>query len=190
MPPKAVLDTLAVLWLVLGELKSEIAVAGGVALSFWGNPRSTRAVDLTLMAETFAKLKSLMIQSGFVDQSPSRLIGPFELSKFKFEPAESFVEVEFDILAGKDDYFRQAIERAITANIEGLTMPLRFLTREDLIVYKLFTYRLIDQADILNLMELHWAELDHDYLNRWTKQLKLNSEFDAAVRRFRELNPG
>ena len=189
MPPKAVLDTLAVLWALLGELKSEVAIAGGVALSFWGHPRSTRDIDVTLMSGTREKLESLLIKAGFVVHARSRSVGPFELSQFKFEPAESFVEVEVDILAGKEDYFRQAIGRAVTANIEGLASQVRVLTREDLIVYKLFAYRLIDQADILTLMELHWDGLDLDYLHRWTQQLMLTSEYDSAVQRYRELNP-
>jgi hypothetical protein len=189
MPPQAVLETLAALWAVLDELESKVAIAGGLALSFWGHPRSTRDVDLTLMTDTLKKLEAQLTRSGFVAQAPSRPLGPFDFVQYKFEPFESFVEVEVDILAGKDEYFRQAVRRAVAANIEGLSSPIRVLTREDLIIYKLLANRLIDQADILSLMEMHWDELDRDYLKLWTNQFDLSTEYDTAVQRYRELNP-
>ena len=59
MPPQAVLETLAALWATLDELASEVAIAGGLALSFWGHPRSTRDVDLTLMVDKIRSRSNL-----------------------------------------------------------------------------------------------------------------------------------
>ncbi len=186
MPPQAVLETLVALWATLDELESKVAIAGGLALSFWGHPRSTRDVDVSVMVDTLEKFTLRLSQAGFIEKAPRRLIGPFDLLQYKFEPAESFVDVEVDILAGRDEFFKTAIARAVPANLEELGTPIRVLTREDLIVYKLFAQRLIDQADILTLMELHWNDLDHDYLNRSTKRLNLKTEWDAAVQRYHD----
>ncbi len=184
MPPKAVLETLSFLWASVGEFEDRVAVAGGVALSYWGNPRSTQDVDLALMEDTFSNLKSRWAKSGVVSRSPSKKIGPFEMTKLVFEPAETFVEVEIDILIGNGLYFENAVRRAITVAVEGLSIPVRVLSREDLIIYKFFANRLIDQADVLNLLEMHWDQLDHDYLGHWTTELKLTEELQTAFRIF------
>jgi hypothetical protein len=46
-------------------------------------------------------------------------------------------------------------------------------TPEDLILLKLSAYRLIDQADAVELMRIHSQTLDQAYLESWADRLAL-----------------
>ncbi|WP_220498310.1 hypothetical protein [Stieleria mannarensis] len=42
----------------------------------------------------------------------------------------------------------------------------------------------IDQADFQELLELHAAEIDREYLNHWCQTLGIRTELDTAIARF------
>ena len=44
----------------------------------------------------------------------------------------------------------------------------------------------IDQADVANLLELHWNELDKNYLDEWSKRLNLEESLANAIKRYQE----
>lgn len=185
MPPAAVIDTLATLWPKLANSSIRAAIAGGVALSFWGSVRSTQDVDISLLESDLDEIAPLLLQLGFRQKNNvARPLGLFELTHWEYQPAEFFVTVEIDLLVGNSNYYENVLENAKEAVIEGVTVPVRVVSREDLIIHKLFADRLIDQADVQEIFALHYDELDHDYLNRWSIRLGIRPELDTAIARF------
>jgi len=187
MPPNAVLETLALLWPLLQSSGVQTAIAGGIALSYWGNPRSTQDIDLAILSNGHDAFEALLKQAGFQQrESSTKELGLFILSQWQFEPADHFVAVDIDLLIAADEYYQTAVGRAKSVTLPGMSIPVAVLSREDLILHKLYASRLIDQADVLNLMEMHWDDLDQSYLTLWAQNLKLNAEWQTATERFEQ----
>jgi hypothetical protein len=55
-----------------------------------------------------------------------------------------------------------------------------------LVLHKLFAQRLIDQADVLTMFELHFEEIDFDYLHGWADRLGLSETLQVAIGRYRD----
>jgi hypothetical protein len=60
------------------------------------------------------------------------------------------------------------------------------LAREDLMLHKLYANRLIDQADVAALLDLHWDELDQCYLRVWAEKLHLENPLAVALKRYHQ----
>ena len=187
MPPEAVMQTLSRLWSLIEATGMQIAVAGGIALSYWGNPRSTQDVDLVVVSDDSETIAQLLNEAGFNSKSIEPVpFGLFTLTQFSYEPADHFIAVEVDLMCSTSEYYGSVINRAKTVNITGISTPIEVLSREDLILHKIYSARLIDQADVMNLMEMHWSELDMHYLEEWASKLDLTNSLREAVRRYQD----
>ncbi len=187
MPPSAVLETLALLWPLLQSSGIQTAIAGGIALSYWGNPRSTQDIDIAILGDGQDAFEALLNQAGFQQRENSiKDLGLFSLSQWQFEPADHFVAVDVDLMIAADEYYKTAVNRAKPVTLPNMSFPVNVLSREDLILHKLYASRLIDQADVLNLMEMHWADLDQNYLTLWAQHLRLEAEWKTAIERFEQ----
>ncbi|PAY19125.1 hypothetical protein CKO51_12205 [Rhodopirellula sp. SM50] len=185
MPPTAVIDTLAILWPAIAKSKISAAIAGGLALSFWGSVRSTQDIDISLLQSDLDQIPPLLSRLGFQQQSlPGKRLGLFELTQWEYQPPDFFVTVEIDLLVGDSEYYKNVLKNATDATVEGVDAPVRVISREDLIIHKLFADRLIDQADVQELFALHNTEIDREYLYRWGQTLGIRAELDAAIARF------
>lgn len=58
MPPSQLLTALEHVWSTLADVPHK-AIAGGLAVSFWGYPRSTRDVDLAILLPKVNPLQQL-----------------------------------------------------------------------------------------------------------------------------------
>ncbi len=187
MPPDAVLQTLSRLWSVLESTGMQIAVAGGIALSYWGNPRSTQDVDVVVLSNDSETIARALTAAGFEpDEKEPVQLGLFKLSRWFYEPEAHFIDVEVDLMCSTSDYYGSVLSRAKQVSIAGISTPIAVLSREDLILHKLYAARLIDQADVMNLMEMHWSELDMSYLKEWAGKLDLATALNRAIHGYRE----
>lgn len=187
MPPNAVLETLALLWPLLQSQGMRTAIAGGIALSYWGNPRSTQDIDLAILADGTGAFEKLLQQAGLQQRDNStKNLGLFTLSQWQYEPADHFVAVDIDLLVADNEYYQTVLNRAKSVSLPRISIPVSVLSREDLILHKLYASRLIDQADVQNLLEMHWNHLDKNYLELWAQHLELATELKTAIERFEQ----
>jgi hypothetical protein len=186
MPPSAVLKTLNHVWPHLAQSGIPIAVAGGIALSYWGNPRSTQDIDLAIYTDQFDPIRSILHEAGFAAKSSEEKdLGLFRLNQFEFDPVDAFVTVEIDLMVSDSEYYAQIAKRFVTVELAGVLLPIYVLSREDLVLHKVFSGRLIDQADVHQLLESHWDALDRPYLEQWSKALDIHHSFLQAVERIK-----
>jgi len=72
---------------------------------------------------------------------------------------------------------REANRRAVAISLPGASEPLRVASLEDLILSKLWWFRLggetseIQQRDVRRLIALNRARLDSAYLDQWATEL-------------------
>ncbi len=133
---------------------------GGIGVSLWGRPGTTRDLDLVLSLErprardVIMELKRL----GFRVTKPlARKLAEGRIIKL---PAG---EAELDLKLCSTEHDREALERAAAATFAGF--ELRVASPEDIILYKLQTWRRQDQADIENLLT-NRRRLDRAYIVR------------------------
>lgn len=82
------------------------------------------------------------------------------------------------------DYYSQLASRAKRIELHGVPCSVHVLSREDLILHKLYAGRMIDLADVANLLEQHWSQLEQDYLHRWSVKLSIEEPWRDAKDRY------
>ena len=184
MPAEAVLATLRHLLEAIRPLQLQVALMGGLALAVWKHPRFTRDVDILLSVDPDGEDKLLeeLANAGFRARTadPRAHVGEFEFLHLRYEPSDSLVEVQVDILLATSDYQLEALSRCITVQSEDLGFEVNVLACEDLIIHKLLAGRVIDRADTTALLLANRESLDAAYVFHWLEQLALRGDFEQA----------
>lgn len=180
MPPDVVLQALRHVWQVIESLHAPAALMGGLALSAWKHTRATRDVDLLvgIAKDREAELVQRFIQAGLrPKRQPAVLpLGRMRLVQFLYEPRDTFVELQVDVLLAACTYQHQALARRVAARLPGLEVDLFVLACEDLVLHKLLAGRIIDRADSAAMLRANRATLDVQYLLDWARQLGVTKE--------------
>ena len=174
MGGEAVLGTLRHVWLVLKSLHVPGAVAGGLAMAVWKHVRATKDVDL-LIAIGGTDLEPFLgglAEAGIRSkrQPPLTPLGQLDVIQLVYEPPETFLEVQVDLLVARSEYYETALHRRIATRLPNLDVEIAVLACEDLILHKLLAGRIIDRADAASLLRANRKSLDMNYVRRWAKQ--------------------
>jgi hypothetical protein len=176
-----VLRTLAYVWRTLLPLGTPMAVAGGLAVGLWKNPRGTRDVDLLITVEP-SKLPELLAAVSAAGMRPRTHPFPLELggirvALFDCRIEDTFMDIHVDLLFADDEYHRTAIARRVPALLPIENLQVDVLAIEDLIIHKLLANRMIDRADVVALLQANRSGIDFVYLKRWADLLNLSALF-------------
>jgi len=148
------------------------AIAGGFALQYWGEPRLTRDLDVTVLVPQ----EQL---PGFLDFALKRFRPRLPDAKdFALKHRVLLVETEagvpIDVSLGIPGYEEEALKRAVIRDVpEAGRLPL--LSAEDLIIHKCVAGRARDMEDVLGILLRQRLKLDLDLIRHWLK------EFQPAV---------
>ena len=178
MPPTLLMESLDRVWNVLNPVAPMRALAGGLALSFWGYPQSTQDIDIAVLLPNSAsdRIDSHLQKAGL---SPNRTnhvkdLGVMKVSQWTLPIPESFVDIDVDLLLGDSEFYQTALSRRIECDLVGITQSIYVLSCEDLILFKALAGRMIDLADIRELRERNLDSLDQVYLSKWTARLDIS----------------
>ena len=179
MPPSLLLRVLVDVYDRVERLGVSPVVAGGLAVSYWGHPRSTQDIDLAVLVSDELRFHSGLRQANLLPAKSIRVVdlGFVRVSQWKVTLEQEYIDCEIDFLMSNSSYHQAAIGRAIRCEFPGVEKPLRVLSCEDLLIFKAASGRLIDLADIKTLYELHEPTLDYAYLRTITDELQLPSQF-------------
>jgi len=181
MSPKPVFQTLEALWAAIEPLGLPMAVMGGLALSTWKHVRATQDVDLLidLVDSAPEDILRCTIDHGFRAKRtpPVAPLGPFQVLQLEFEPAESYVDVQVDLLLVDSEYHTRALERRVRVQLPNVSSDIFVVSCEDLIIHKLLAGRVIDRADSAALLRANRDGLDMQYVGVWLSRLELSGEF-------------
>lgn len=179
MPPSLLLRVLEEVYGRVESLGVSPVVAGGLAVSYWGHPRSTQDIDLAVLVSDDVRFESGLRQANLLPAKTGRTVdlGFVRVSQWKVTLEQEHIDCEIDFLISNSSYHRTAIGRAIRCEFPGVGRPLRVLTCEDLLIFKATSGRLIDLADIKTLYDLHQRTLDYGYLRIKADELQLPSQF-------------
>ena len=181
MPGEGILTTLRHAWLALEPLQLPMAVMGGLALSAWNHARYTRDADLLIGLDESQvdRVLEAVIKAGFYPRhSPPILqIDDQKLIQLRFVPPEGTLPFQVDLMFAGSEYQKTALARRSAQEIPGLDHPVKVLRPDDLILLKLYAWRIIDRADAAMLLRENRDTIDMAYLTDWIRRLKLGDEF-------------
>lgn len=151
-------------------------MTGSLASSLHGEYRATNDIDVVadLSAEQLAGLLRDLQGDFFVDASQARSAIAEGLG-FNVIHRGSFFKV--DLFPCASEFDREAMQRAETFTLPGLSEGLRVATAEDVLLAKLRWYRLggeqsvTQPRDIQKLIALNDLEFDWPYIDRWAGRL-------------------
>ena len=151
-------------------------VAGGLAVSYWGHPRSTRDIDLAVLVSSNQEFEAKLRKAGLVPSKEPNVaeLGFVKVSQWRKPLPDAFIDIDVDFLISESAYHQQAIQRAPKCALPGVKSIMRVLSCEDLLLFKARSGRIIDLADIEVLIELRRGDLDIDYMRAKSAEIGLD----------------
>jgi Nucleotidyl transferase AbiEii toxin, Type IV TA system len=181
MAPSSLVEALRTLWPLLAQETAAkdvtcIAIAGGLAVSYWGHPRSTRDIDLAIMVGDYKALESRLLKGGLhkaVNKHHTSMHS-LDVYQWRMPLPNQYIEVEIDFLVSTSEFHSTLLQRSITCTIFDFDFSVRVVTCEDLLLLKALAGRMIDLADIEAIQQLQGASLDRAYIAMWARELGLH----------------
>jgi len=169
----------------LDEHKIPYMIIGGQAVLLYGTPRLTRDIDITLGVDTdqFSRLDSVCQHAGLKTLTDDPEDFARQTNVLPAEDPESRIRVDF--IFSFTPYEAQAINRAQVVLMDGY--PVRFATREDVIIHKMVAGRAIDEEDIGNILAKNRGAIDLEYIRQWLVQFAEMPEHSQVLDRFDDL---
>ncbi|MFZ1266589.1 MAG: nucleotidyl transferase AbiEii/AbiGii toxin family protein [Anaerolineae bacterium] len=141
------------------------AVIGGMAVQWWGEPRTTQDVDLTIVAP-LDQPSSVIIQQ-VLDRFPARIENALEFarrSRVILITASNGCPV--DISMGLPGYEDEVMRRAVEFDLEP-GKAVRVCAAEDLIIHKAIAGRSQDLRDVEGIVYRQRDALNVAIIRRW-----------------------
>ena len=176
----------------LSKLGISYAIIGGAAVQYWGEPRLTQDIDLTISAP----LEDL---AGFVRQILELFSPRFEDAlDFALENRVILVETSngypLDVSLGLPGYEEKVIERVVQIELEA-GKRISICSAEDLIIYKATAGRAQDIRDIEGIVFRQGNRLDIIYIRQWLTEISditsnpdLSDLFESPWNNYQENN--
>ena len=122
------------------------AVVGGIALSFYGEPRYTKDIDFLIAPSDVSKAKSLLKELGYDFEAKDWTFPGTALTLHRISKIQDDDTMTIDLLAGEGEIYQEVITEALRADdLAGMVSVAR---KEHLIWLKKKRNSKQDQADI------------------------------------------
>ncbi len=142
-------------------------VIGGIANLFWGIPRATLDIDITIQVK--GKICASLIQK-LRDKFRLRVKNPLDfIAKTSVLPVEDPNGIQIDIIFARLPYEFQAIRRSKRIQVNGHTIQV--CSPEDLIIHKIVSDRIQDQQDVRGIVRSFGPKLNRKYLDPIVRNL-------------------
>ncbi|REJ87333.1 MAG: hypothetical protein DWQ29_09415 [Planctomycetota bacterium] len=168
----------------LDDADIEYAIIGGIALSIWGEPRTTFDIDLVVAAspgqieslcQVFRDSERFVLEPSVCPMPNVTLVRVHQVDHDK-TPSELLLA---DLLVHEDDTAAHVIARRRKGRFLG--RDYWFCSPEDLIVLKLVAARPRDKMDVLAVLSQMSDELDFDYIEQRATDVGKSVEWKDLV---------
>ena len=149
----------------LESLELNYAVIGGIALQFWGEPRFTHDLDITV--EDRLELSELVQR--VTERFGSRVSDPYKFVRDTRMLLLHVEGVDVDVALALRGYEDSLFERVREIEIEP-GKRLRIASAEDLIIHKSLAGRPQDLHDIEGVIIRQGEQLDARYIRSWLRR--------------------
>ena len=152
----------------LEEHGIESAVIGALAVAVWGEPRTTRDVDLKVLVEREqAERLVAALPPAFqgLGGQPLELLRTYGMLFGKDE-----LDTRVDLLLAEIPFDREAILNSVEVQLHP-NQSARVVTAEALVIYKIVAARPRDREDALSILRRQ-ARLDLSYVRTWLRKFE------------------
>lgn len=160
----------------LSKFKVDHFTFGAVAMNFWIPPRFTNDLDMVFCIKKGVLLKLVTELNGLgfkVTANLRRKIGEGRVVHLPIGDTR----LDVKICTAEHDY--AALERAETF-VRG-PYTLRIATAEDIVLYKLQSWRSQDQTDIKKIVA-EYDPLDREYIDDWLDKIEVETGYPVVER--------
>lgn len=173
---------------VLEQLRIPYYITGGVAASMYGDPRTTRDMDLVveLRRENIAQLAAVLEQEGFY--CPSGAIEEIQRgqgSTLSVTHMEQVLNADLVLNADSDFDRSKLARRRLEAIDEAGMLEVWVIAPEDLILAKLLWGRGTQSEkqwrDVLGVLKVQTQALNYAYLAEWAERLGILNDLQRAL---------
>ncbi len=163
------------------RLKLNCAVIGGIALQFWGEPRFTHDVDLTI--EDRLDLPDLVRLT--TEAFGSRVADPLKFARDTRMLLLRVADVDVDVAVALRGYEDSLFARVSAIEVEP-EKRLNICAAEDLIIHKALAGRPQDLADLKSVVDRQGTRLDARYIRRWLRKFSQALGDPTILERFEQ----
>lgn len=158
-------------------------IIGGQAVLFYGEPRLTKDIDITLGVGTEALKEVVGVTKKLNLKILINDVDDFVKKTMVLPTEDPSTGIRVDFIFSHSLYEKQAIERA--KEVKFGRIPVKIASLEDVVIHKIVAGRQRDLDDIKNLL-LKNPGYDRGYIVEWLKKFdeSLNEDF---LRSFKEI---
>jgi hypothetical protein len=164
------------------RLKLNYAVIGGIALQFWGEPRFTHDLDVTVQD----KLDLPELVRLTTEAFGSRVPDPNRFARDTRMLLLRVADVDVDVAVALRGYEDSLFARVRSIEVEP-GKRLNICSAEDLIIHKALAGRPQDLADVQSVVQRQGKKLDVRYMRRWLGEFSRTLNDPAILERFRQM---
>ncbi|MDI6732008.1 MAG: hypothetical protein QME05_05495 [Candidatus Margulisbacteria bacterium] len=176
----SIVDALFKLIKTLNAIKIPYMLVGGFAVNYYGAPRATGDIDISLLVghENIDVLLASLKKSKF-SFYPDEIKMLIKISNhfLMFDPSNTY---RIDCWIPKTNFEMQALRRRKKINFAGKSIYLPAV--EDLILFKLIAGRSKDDEDLKWIIKRQKGKLDKKYLKFWSMALSVNRELNKFTK--------
>lgn len=169
---------------ILERMGIDYVIVGGVAVSSWGTPRTTRDLDviIVLKAENIGQLSENLQEMGFsIDENDFRK--SFE-EKTHFTIFDEHSEYHIDAKGVYNKFDALTVRNKVAVPYEGHDMHIA--SAEDTIAHKLLFGGYQDVEDAESIL-LRQSELDMKYLVELCEEMGVSDELEKIRKNIKDL---
>jgi len=163
------------------RLKLNCAVIGGIALQFWGEPRFTHDVDVSVQDKLELPELVRLTTGAF----RSRVADPQQFARSTRMIVLDVGGVDVDVSVALRGYEDSLFARVRSIMVEK-GKRLDICSAEDLIIHKVLAGRPQDLADVQGILQRQGKKLDVRYIRRWLGQFSRALDDPGISERFRQ----
>lgn len=147
--------------------KIPYVIIGGIALQWWGEPRFTRDVDVTILVNLGEE--EVIVKKILSAFSP-RISDAYEFAlKNRVCLVQNKEGYEIDISLGIPGYEEEVMKRFVKCRLDK-KHTVRICSAEDLIIHKAVAGRPLDLSDIEGIIMRQGKKLNIKYIRKWLKE--------------------
>jgi hypothetical protein len=162
-------------------------IIGGQAVLFYGTPRLTKDIDITLGVDTGSL--DLVVQT--VNAIGIEIIpedfGAFVEKTYVLPTMDKESGIRIDFIFSFTPYERQAIARATPFLLESTKVM--FASVEDVIIHKIFAGRPRDMEDVRSIL-IKNPGVDRGYVRKWLNEFEKSPEKGGLLQAFEDILVG
>lgn len=136
---------------------------GGLAVQYWGEPRTTRDVDVTVVVAQ-GELESFLQKT--LERFSPRIADALSFARdHRVLLVKTDTGVPIDISLGIAGYEEEVMRRAVIVSFQDVRV--RMISAEDLIIHKCVAGRARDREDVERILIRQRLQVDVAYIRRW-----------------------